>query len=48
MYDRLANNPRIKNMPLDEETRNALSSNINMNIDKVLKKYLREYVHELV
>ena len=34
-------------MPLDEETRVALSSNINISIDKVLKKYLKEYATEL-
>lgn len=43
MYEKLSQNPRIKNSQLDEETRVALSSNININIDKVLRKYLKEY-----
>ena len=47
MFDRLASNPRIKNMNLDEETKLALSVNINMDIDKALKKYLKEYINEL-
>jgi len=34
-------------MPLDEETRVALSSNISISIDKVLKKFIKEYAKEL-
>ena len=35
-------------MNLDEETRLALNSNINMNIDKPLRINLKEYCIELM
>lgn len=48
MYEKLSQNPRIKNSQLDEETRIALSSNINISIDKVLRRYLKDYAQSLL
>ena len=48
VYDRIKNNPKIKNTSFDEDTKIALSSNLNVNIDKVYKKVLKEYCQDLM
>lgn len=47
MYERLQTSPKIQNQKFDENTKAALSNNLNQNIDAVLKKYLKEYSIDL-